>query len=147
MLTSHQRNYVRNDLIETLAKSDVDASEQVMLVDTVLAHPELQFIFSFADQPLVSYVDRYGGFVYDANGAEVASARRGEGFDGIPGDGHDFGVHGHAYRVTPHHVFHLVYDHESSDNYVTHDGDLLDLEDTNDWYIVLVADEEPALEL
>lgn len=146
MPTTHQLNYVRNDVIEALKASGLAADTQAALADAIINCPDVQFIIEHADKPLVSYVDRYGGVVYDPTGIEVDCAHRGKGFDGIPGEGRRIGVSGNAIRITPDYVLHLVYLWESSDNYITPDGDLLDLEDTNDWYITLVADAEPALE-
>lgn len=146
-LTDDQRVALRGAFDEAMQTSPLPAKEREQLYAALLAQEHFHDIFEDITKPYMSHTDRFGDFVYDPQGVAFDSVKQGGDFLYLKADQRRLHADDRTYRLTGQHVARIVFDNENDCCFITPDGEMLDLEDTNDWYFVIIEEPESALEL
>lgn len=145
--THDQHVALRDAFDEAMRLSALPEKEREQLYAALLAVEHFQDIFADITEPYKSQTDRFGDFVYDPQGVAFDSVKRGGDFLHLSADQRRLHAGITTYRLTGRHVARIVFDNENDCCFITPDGEMLDLEDTNDWYFVIIEEAEDALEL
>lgn len=145
-LTQKNKDVLKAAFTEAFEHANVPAFELNAIYTAILTNPFFTDILADAGEPYKDQCDRFGDFVYDPQGVAFKSVQNRGDFLYLKADQRRLYAGEETYRLTGRHVLKIVFDNENDCCFITPDGEMMDLEDTNDWYFVIIEDVEAAIE-